>query len=101
MVIGYTTGVFDLFHVGHVNILKNCKQMCDKLIVGITVDELVGYKNKKAVIPFNERCEIIRACRYVDSVVPQVNNNETGNSTYLRNRISKLRKLQFLQVMTN
>ena len=47
--------------------------MCDKLIVGITVDELVGYKNKKAVIPFNERCEIIRACRYVDSVVPQVN----------------------------
>lgn len=73
MVIGYTTGVFDLFHVGHVNILKNCKQMCDKLIVGITVDELVEYKNKKAIIPFTERCEILRACKYVDSVVPQIN----------------------------
>lgn len=71
MVVGYTTGVFDLFHVGHVNILKNCKSFCDKLIVGVTIDELVIYKNKKAVIPFEERCEILRSCRYVDVVVPQ------------------------------
>ena len=72
-IIGYTTGVFDLFHVGHLNILKNCKAMCDKLIVGVTVDELVKYKNKKPVIPFSERIEIIRSCKYVDAAIPQYN----------------------------
>jgi glycerol-3-phosphate cytidylyltransferase len=71
MVIGYTTGVYDLFHIGHVNILRNAKSMCDKLIVGVTTDALVSYKNKKSVIPFNERIEIVRACRYVDLAVPQ------------------------------
>lgn len=71
MIIGYTTGVFDLFHVGHLNMLKNAKGMCDKLIVGVTTDELVSYKHKKAVIPFEERMEIVRNIRYVDAVVPQ------------------------------
>lgn len=72
VIIGYTTGVFDLFHVGHVNMLRNAKSMCEKLIVGVTVDELVSYKNKKAVIPFTERIEIVRSCRYVDLAVPQM-----------------------------
>lgn len=71
MVIGYTTGVYDLFHIGHVNVLRNAKSLCDKLIVGVTTDALVSYKNKRAVIPFEERIEIVRACRYVDLAVPQ------------------------------
>ena len=71
MVIGYTTGVFDLFHIGHLNLLKNAKGMCDKLIVGVTVDELMKYKGKEAMIPFEDRIEIVRACRYVDAAVPQ------------------------------
>lgn len=71
MVIGYTSGVFDLFHVGHLRLLRNAKGMCDKLIVGVTTDELVSYKNKKAVIAFDERLEIVRSIKYVDCVVAQ------------------------------
>ena len=73
MIIGYTAGVYDLFHIGHLNLLKNAKGMCDKLVVGVTVDELVSYKNKKAFIPYEERIEMVRSCRYVDAVVPQDN----------------------------
>lgn len=71
MIIGYTTGVFDLFHIGHLNMLKNAKAMCDKLIVGVTTDELVSYKNKKAVIPFEERLEIVRNIKFVDAAIAQ------------------------------
>lgn len=71
MIIGYTTGVFDLFHIGHLNLLKNAKGLCDKLIVGVTVDELVEYKGKKSVIPFSERIEIVRNIKCVDVAVPQ------------------------------
>lgn len=71
MIIGYTAGVYDLFHIGHLNLLKNAKGMVDKLIVGITVDDLVSYKGKTPLIPYNERAEIVRACRYVDAVIPQ------------------------------
>jgi glycerol-3-phosphate cytidylyltransferase len=71
LLIGYTSGVYDLFHVGHLNLLKNAKSLCDKLIVGVTSDELVSYKNKKAVIQHSERMEIVRNIRCVDAVVPQ------------------------------
>ena len=71
MIIGYTTRVFDLFHIGYLNMLKNAKAMCDKLIVGVTTDELVSYKNKKAVIPFEEIFEIIRSIKYIDAAIPQ------------------------------
>lgn len=71
LTIGYTTGVYDLFHIGHLNLLKNAKGLCDKLIVGVSVDELVAYKNKRAVIPFEERIEIVRSIKYVDAAIPQ------------------------------
>ena len=71
MIIGYTTGVYDLFHIGHLNMLKNAKGMCDKLIVGVTTDDLVSYKHKKAVIPFEERLEIVRNIKCVDVAIPQ------------------------------
>ena len=71
MVIGYTTGVYDLFHIGHLNLLKNAKGLCDKLIVGVTVDELVAYKHKRAIIPFEDRLEIVRSIKYVDAAIPQ------------------------------
>lgn len=71
IIIGYTVGVFDLFHIGHLNLLKNAKGMCDRLVVGVTVDELVSYKGKNALIPFEDRIEIVRSCRYVDAAVPQ------------------------------
>lgn len=76
MVIGYTTGVFDLFHIGHLNLLRNAKSLCDKLIVGVTVDDLVQYKNKRPVIPYSERVEIVGSCRYVDLAVPQNSMNK-------------------------
>ena len=71
MIIGYTSGVFDLFHIGHLNLLKNAKAMCDKLIVGVTTDDLAQYKGKTPLIPYADRAEIVRAIRYVDAVVPQ------------------------------
>ena len=71
-VIGYTCGVYDLFHIGHVTMLRSAKGMCDKLIVAVTEDEIMMmYKNKKAVIPFHERIEVVRSCKYVDVAIPQ------------------------------
>ncbi len=69
--VGYTTGVFDMFHIGHLNILRKAKSKCDLLIVGVTTDELVSYKGKMAVIPLNERMAIVRSIKYVDRVVVQ------------------------------
>lgn len=73
-IIGYTCGVFDLFHIGHLNLLRNSKAMCDKLIVGVDTDELViKHKHKEPVIPFEERCEIVRNIKYVDVVIMREN----------------------------
>ena len=71
MIIGYTAGVYDLFHIGHLNLLKNAKGICDKLIVGVTTDSLVMYKGQHAMIPYEDRLEIVRSIKYVDAVVPQ------------------------------
>lgn len=70
--IGYTTGVFDMFHIGHLNIIRRAKEQCEQLIVGVSTDELVQeYKHHTPIIPFEERKAIVEACRYVDRVVEQ------------------------------
>ncbi|WP_095211375.1 adenylyltransferase/cytidyltransferase family protein [Endozoicomonas ascidiicola] len=77
MVIGYTTGVFDMFHVGHLNILRNAKENCDYLIVGISTDELVyTHKNVNLVVPFEDRRAIVSALKFVDETVPQSSYNK-------------------------
>ena len=84
--VGYTTGVFDMFHIGHLNILKRAKEQCEYLIVGVSTDEVVNeYKHKPPVSPFEERCEIVKAIRYVDEVVPQTS----------MDKMEAYRKLQF------
>ncbi len=70
--VGYTTGVFDMFHIGHLHLLKKAKRHCDYLIVGISTDELVkSYKNKTPIIPFEHRLEIVNSLEVVDEVVVQ------------------------------
>ena len=72
IILGYTTGVFDLFHVGHVRLLKKAKSLCDKLIVGVSSDKLVKkYKNKYPIISQKERIEVVKSNEYVDYVVSQ------------------------------
>ncbi len=75
--IGYTTGVFDMFHIGHLNILRRAKSQCDFLIVGVSTDELVLIeKNHLPIIHFEDRCAILDAIRYVNQVVPQWDKNK-------------------------
>ena len=68
-IVGFTAGAFDMFHVGHLNLIKNAKARCDYLIVGVNTDALVSsYKKKKVIVPLKERMEIISALKYVDEV---------------------------------
>ena len=75
--IGYTTGVFDMFHIGHLHLLKKAKNHCNYLIVGVSSDELVKqYKGKNPIIPFEHRLEIISSLSVVDEVVVQANRDK-------------------------
>lgn len=91
MIIGYTTGVYDMFHVGHLNILERAKAQCDYLIVGVSTDELVEHdKHKHPIIPFAERCRIVGAIKYVDEVVPQIDKDKLAAYYRLGKRFHKM-----------
>ncbi|MCE8019895.1 adenylyltransferase/cytidyltransferase family protein [Halomonas sp. MCCC 1A11036] len=91
MVVGYTGGVFDLFHVGHLNVLRRAKDECDYLIVGVTTDNVsMAVKGKSPIIPFRERLEIVNSIQYVDEVFPQEIIDELGDWEKLKfNKIFK------------
>lgn len=75
--IGYTAGVYDLFHIGHLNLLRRAKEKCNSLIVGVSTDELVlNYKKRRPIINFSERVSIVEAIRFVDKVVPQTDRDK-------------------------
>ena len=91
MIIGYTTGVFDMFHIGHLNILRRARERCDYLIVGVSTDELVEHdKHHRPNIPFLDRMEIVRAIRYVDEVVPQVNKDKLGAYLSMEKKFNRM-----------
>ena len=70
-IIGYTTGVYDMFHIGHLKLLQRLKQLGTKLIVGVSSDEFNELKGKKIIIPYQQRAEIVQAIQYVDMVIPE------------------------------
>jgi glycerol-3-phosphate cytidylyltransferase len=84
-VIGYTTGVFDLFHIGHLNILRGARTQCDELIVGVTTDDLTErLKGRKPIVPFDERIEIVRSIRCVDRACAEVTDDKIDAWQQLR-----------------
>ena len=71
--VGYTAGIFDLFHVGHLQLLREARRRCDYLIVGVTADELaVQERGRLPMVPLAERTEVVDGIRFVDRVVPQL-----------------------------
>ena len=85
--IGYTCGVFDLFHVGHLNLLENCKKQCETLIVGVCTDEyVIKIKNKTPIFSQEERCIIIEALDVVDSAkivdIEEVNDKQLAQKIF-------------------
>jgi glycerol-3-phosphate cytidylyltransferase len=70
MITGFSCGCFDMFHIGHLNLIRRAREQCDKLIIGLNSDELIySYKHKYPIISANDRKEILKACRYVDDVI--------------------------------
>jgi glycerol-3-phosphate cytidylyltransferase len=69
--VAITYGTYDLFHVGHVNLFRRIKERCDSLVVAVSTDEFNANKGKRSVVPFADRLEIVRACRYVDLAIPE------------------------------
>ncbi len=66
-----TYGTFDLFHVGHVRLLRRLRDLGDRLVVGCSTDEFNASKGKHSVMPYDQRVEVLEACRYVDKVFPE------------------------------
>ncbi|MDE7267402.1 MAG: adenylyltransferase/cytidyltransferase family protein [Lachnospiraceae bacterium] len=85
--IGYVAGVFDLFHIGHLNLLRRAKEQCNYLIVGVVTDEgVIKHKKSNPKIPYEERVAIVRACRYVDEAVEIPLDNGDTDEAYRRYR---------------
>ena len=79
--IVYTGGTFDLFHSGHVNLLKQCKKIGDKVVVSLNTDEFIEkYKGKRPIISYEDREKVLRSCRYVDDVVPNIGGEDSKPS---------------------
>lgn len=85
VIIGYLSGTFDLFHIGHLNLLRKAKAECDYLIVGVHKDG--SWKGKETYIPFNERVEILKACKYVDKVVQSFPEDSDAYDVYKINKL--------------
>jgi len=67
-----TYGTFDLFHIGHVNLLKRARELGDRLIVGVSTDEFnLNEKGKTTIVPYEHRVKVLESCRYVDLVIPE------------------------------